>query len=668
MNGRNYTFLAQLSAGVVQAVQDGRGFASSGSFSANGQDSFSNNYLLDGVDNNSNVSDFMNGTTYVYRPSVDALQEFRVQTSSYSAEFGRAGGAILNASIKSGGERFHGNVFEFHRNAIFDANNFFNKFQGQEKGKFIRNQFGGTLGGPVLFLQRGNKKTFFFVDYEGTTQRQAQLFQVNTPTALMQQSNFTNFSELLTQGGTRTDRLGRVFPLGAIMDPATTRLIPGGRDRSDYRNQGDRDWDRMDQRSHRSVGQQHHPREPDQPERAQSAEGVSVAHACRTEPELRHQSRRALQQSSGRFENRPVPQPERHGVFPFQHRQERQCPSAAVSRSDRRIVVGGSPTTIRTHGEAVNWTRVWSPTVVSELRFGYTGLDMDRGRAFGDDPTVPPSLGCPFTTRRAMAGYRISLMTGIGQFGPPEWNPAMTTLSTPQFSAVTSKLYGAHSLKFGIQYMRPGTEFYQPRSPAGGYEYFGQFTEVPNTTGGNTGMAQMLLTPIANPYANQIPSVCGAGVPAPCRVDFLGGPNAINNTRDPTPTPTAVWSIWSGFVDDSWKVTSSLTVNMGLRYDFVRNSDAPDGRGANFLMEPTPTYYLAKDQCDTPLSQAVPQSTRFQRHRPGMPSEQQPDPESEEHDRPARRHRIQLRRQVGCQGGRRESSTRPAIAATFSAT
>ena len=228
LNGRNYAFLAQLSAGVVQSVQDGRGFASTGSFSANGQDSFANNYLLDGVDNNSNVSDFMNGSTYVYRPSVDALQEFRVQTSSYSAEFGRAGGAVLNASIKSGTDRHHGNLFEFHRNAIFDANNFFNKVQGQEKGEFIRNQFGGTLGGPLRFLQRGDRRTFFFVDYEGTSQSQAQLFQINTPTALMHQSNFTNFSELLAQGGTRTDRLGRVFPLGAIMDPATTRLIPAG--------------------------------------------------------------------------------------------------------------------------------------------------------------------------------------------------------------------------------------------------------------------------------------------------------------------------------------------------------------------------------------------------------------------------------------------------------
>ena len=81
LNGRNYTFLAQLNAGVVQAQQDTRGMGGNGSFSANGQNSFANNYLLDGVDNNSNLVDFVNGAGYVYRPSVDALQEFKVQTS-----------------------------------------------------------------------------------------------------------------------------------------------------------------------------------------------------------------------------------------------------------------------------------------------------------------------------------------------------------------------------------------------------------------------------------------------------------------------------------------------------------------------------------------------------------------------------------------------------------
>ena len=264
---------------------------------------------------------------------------------------------------------------------------------------------------------------------------------------------------------------------------------------------------------------------------------------------------------------------------------------------------GGSPTTIRTHGEVVNWTHIWSSTTVSEWRFGYTGLDMDRRRAYGDDFSVPAQFGLPVYEKPGYGGLPYFLITGIGQFGPPEWNPATTTLRTPQFTAVTTKLHGDHSLKFGFQYMRPGTTFYQPRSPAGGYEYFGQFTDVPNTTGGNTGMAQLLLTPIRNVYASEIANICGPGVAAPCRSDFVGGPNAINNTKDPSPVPEAIWSIWSGFFEDSWNATDKLTLNLGMRYDFVRNSDAPDGRGANFLLEPVPTYILAKDQCNTELSQ-----------------------------------------------------------------
>ena len=603
LNGRNYAFLAQLSAGVVQSVQDGRGFASTGSFSANGQDSFANNYLLDGVDNNSNVADFMNGSTYVYRPSVDALQEFRVQTSSYSAEFGRAGGAVLNASIKSGTDRHHGNLFEFHRNAIFDANNFFNKVQGQEKGEFIRNQFGGTLGGPLRFLQRGDRRTFFFVDYEGTSQRQAQLFQINTPTALMHQSNFTNFSELLAQGGTRTDRLGRVFPLGAIMDPATTRLIPAGA------------IDPVTGMLVTGTGNAWI-RDPIDPS------GTNVIPANRINTNALNllkafplPTRAGLNQN---YVSNPIERYDNHQgdlrIDQYLGRSDTVFFRLSLSNNDAVLpplypgvidgsLWGGSPTTIRTHGEVVNWTHIWSSTTVSEWRFGYTGLDMDRRRAYGDDFSVPAQFGLPVYEQPGYGGLPYFLITGIGQFGPPEWNPATTTLSTPQFTAVTTRLHGDHSLKFGFQYMRPGTTFYQPRSPAGGYEYFGQFTDVANTTGGNTGMAQMLLTPIRNVYASEIANVCGPGVAAPCRSDFLGGPNAINNTKDPSPVPEAIWSIWSGFFEDTWNATDKLTLNLGMRYDFVRNSDAPDGRGANFLLDPVPTYILAKDQCNAELSQ-----------------------------------------------------------------
>src|SRR5581483_4798269 len=97
LNGRNYTFLAQLAAGVTPDQQDTRGLGASGSFAANGLRPAQNNYLLDGIDDNADLVDFLNGTAYVVRPPVDAIAEFKVQTNDYSAEFGRSAGAVLNA-------------------------------------------------------------------------------------------------------------------------------------------------------------------------------------------------------------------------------------------------------------------------------------------------------------------------------------------------------------------------------------------------------------------------------------------------------------------------------------------------------------------------------------------------------------------------------------------
>src|SRR5213075_3066271 len=129
LNGRNFTFLAQLSAGVNTPQADTRGNAASGAFAANGNRPAQNNYMLDGIDNNSDTVDFLNGTNFVVLPPVDAIQEFKVQTTDFSAEFGRSGAAVLNATIKSGTNELHGAVWEFLRNDKFDAADYFEKTQ-----------------------------------------------------------------------------------------------------------------------------------------------------------------------------------------------------------------------------------------------------------------------------------------------------------------------------------------------------------------------------------------------------------------------------------------------------------------------------------------------------------------------------------------------------------
>ena len=164
LNGRNYAQLALLGVGVA-AAEPGSRVETTYGFSANGARSLQNNFLLDGIDNNANLGDVLNGAAYVVQPAVDAIAEFKVETNSYTAEFGRGNGAIMNAVIKSGTNQIHGDLWEYLRNDKLDATNAFDIFGRQP---YKQNQFGFTLGGPVI-----KNKMFFFGDYEGLRIRQA---------------------------------------------------------------------------------------------------------------------------------------------------------------------------------------------------------------------------------------------------------------------------------------------------------------------------------------------------------------------------------------------------------------------------------------------------------------------------------------------------------------
>jgi hypothetical protein len=160
LNGRNPFALGLLSGNTTPMF----GMGSNLPFIAGGGRFSANEVTLDGVDNNtvSNAGAIgRNGIAVT--PSVDAVQEFKVKTNNFSAEFGHAAGAVVNATIKSGSNQFHGTVFEFLRNNDLDANNFFTNLAGQPKAPFHQNQFGGAAGGPII-----HNRTFFFADYQGT--------------------------------------------------------------------------------------------------------------------------------------------------------------------------------------------------------------------------------------------------------------------------------------------------------------------------------------------------------------------------------------------------------------------------------------------------------------------------------------------------------------------
>ena len=165
LNGRRYADLALLEPGVQKNLTNQNNQAPD-RFSSNGNLETQNYFSLDGVDNNSGSSNLQEGSVQVVQPPPDALQEFRVQTRTYSAEFGTSAGAVINASIKSGSNQFHGALWEFLRNSQLDANTFFNNAGGVKRGQFIQNQYGGTIGGPII-----KNRTFFFFDVSSRSSR-----------------------------------------------------------------------------------------------------------------------------------------------------------------------------------------------------------------------------------------------------------------------------------------------------------------------------------------------------------------------------------------------------------------------------------------------------------------------------------------------------------------
>jgi Carboxypeptidase regulatory-like domain/TonB dependent receptor len=181
LDGRNFYELSLLVPGAVPPAQGSAGSARGDfSFSVNGAREDANNFLLDGV---YNIDPKLN--TFGVRPSVDAIREFEMLTSTYDASFGRNPGAQVNVILNSGSNDFHGSLFEFHRNAALDARNFFAPAE-EPKPKYIRNQFGGALGGPIK-----RNRTFFFADYEGTRSREGITRITNVPTAAERAGNFS---------------------------------------------------------------------------------------------------------------------------------------------------------------------------------------------------------------------------------------------------------------------------------------------------------------------------------------------------------------------------------------------------------------------------------------------------------------------------------------------
>jgi hypothetical protein len=547
LNGRNYTFLARLVPGATVGQPEGRGLNANGWFTANGTRPAQNNYMLDGIDNNTNNVDFLSGAAYVLKPPIDAIGEFKLQTNSFSAEFGRAGGAVLNASIKSGSNSFHGSLWEFLRNDKLDAADFFINSAGQKKGSFKQNQFGATAGGRII-----KDKTFFFADYEGTRIRQGVPFTgYSVPTAAERASGYTDFSDLIAlQTGTRTDALGRSFPFGTIFDPATTRAINA----QDY---------------------------------ARDPFPGNIIPASRLDPNaVKLLNLYPAPTTGSLFNNFSTNRNSTTDANAFDVRMDQYFSSKdqlfgrySWSRSPSFIpgpftgvadggAFGVGDQNVDVQGAALSYTHSFTATLVNEARIGFNREHTSRVQPFGNDVSdIPAQYGIQGVPQTPGNGGLPHLGIGsLSQLGSSEWLISDRYSNTIQFTENLTKVYGSHTFKGGFELQSIYFPWIAPPDSRGGFDFNGQYTSIPNVNDTSTGRAQFLLSPTAS-------SVGG--------VNNIGGADTLDASN--FGGVAADRSYYGAYFQDDWKVSSKLTLNLGLRWDWFSATGERYNAQANFI-------------------------------------------------------------------------------------
>jgi len=590
LNGRNASFLAQLSPGVTSGRDSGRGLTQSGSFSANGARSLQNNYMIDGIDNNAEIDDLQNQSQYVVLPPPDALNEFSVQTNNYSAQFGHAEGAVLNAETKAGSNDLHGDLWEFLRNDKLDAADFFLNSAGAQKAELRQNQFGFTLGGPVVIprVYHGRNKTFFFGYYQGTRIVAGNRDTPTVPTAAERASGYTNFQGLIAgQSGTRTDNLGRVIPTGTILDPATTRAVTKGvADRvtgliaaasGSVRDPFPGNMipaNRLDPNAIKLLNLYPVPTVPgifnnyvDQTVNFTNNDlfGARIDHNFSDKDTMF--LRWVL---SNTTDGNPGP-----------------FPGLADGQANRP----GSGT-----ADAQNWalseTHIFSPNLVNEARIGYSRLHSLLAQYQSNNLTnVPAQFGIQGIPQVPLnGGLPLLTIGGLHVLGQPAFLPADKWSNTLQATENLTKMAGRHTIMTGVEFQNVRWPDTTPPSSRGQFTFNGAFTSVVNQTDGSTGIAQFLLTPTAS-------SVPGG-------LNNVGGMNQLQATNFP-PFADFRRNYYAAYAQDSWRMTDKLTLTFGLRYDYFARPDEHYGNIANVV--PNQSFQGATFLIPTNKAKLVPQ-------------------------------------------------------------
>lgn len=578
LNGRNFTFLAQLTEGVNSPQADTRGNAASGAFSANGFRPAQNNYMLDGIDNNSDTVDFLNGTNFVVLPPVDAVQEFKVQTTNFAAEFGRSGAAVLNATIKSGTNQFHGNVWEFFRNDKLDAADWFARVQNPTTGvwqtaksELRQNQYGFTIGGPVLIphVFDGRNKVFFFGDYESLRQRRGETQTASVPTLAERNSGYTNLKDLITgQSGTTTDALGRTMPLGTILDPATTRAAGSGFVRDPF----------MGPSSTCSAATTNFTLAACDlnilPVNRLDANAIALLNLYPTPTNdslfSNFTTSPVLKEDRQSFDTRlDINFSQKDQLFyRFSLADDPELiPSVFGGVADGGGFFQGNQTAL-SQQSAIVWTHTFSPTTVNVARAGLNYLHTTRNIPEANNLSgLPQQFGIQaIPQEHENGGLPAFGINGLQTLGGNAFLPSDEVSSTIQVTDDFTKIYGKHSFKMGFEAQHVKFSTLQPPWSRGQFNFDGVYTDVPNVGGGNTGRAQLLLTPAASTVGG---------------VDYVGGPNTVFASNISLSDNGK--NYYGTYFQDDWRVSPKLTLNYGLRWDFFGLVYDHYGKQANFV-------------------------------------------------------------------------------------
>jgi Carboxypeptidase regulatory-like domain/TonB dependent receptor len=502
LNGRRYADLALLEPGVQKFY--GAANPAPDRFSVNGNLELQNNFLIDGIDNNSWSENLQELSVQVVQPPPDAIQEFKIQTRTYSSEFGNSAGAVINVSIKSGTNGFHGDLFEFARNAVFDANSWINNANGLKRGRFTQNQYGGTIGGPIL-----KDKLFFFGDYERFSSRQSTTISSMVPTPLMAQGNFTELPYSLSNPlvpGQSGCYLGNVLQAKSTtgqtcLDPVaakTMALLPAPNVASAVAVQGTPgSW----------TGLPNYVYSTPVPDDVYSTDG-------RIDYNLNQKN-----QIYGSYSYRRV------------DREDPPWTSNAV------VGNGNFATAYRWHQQlvALGWTHTLSSSLVNDARFGF-----NRDYAHSDP------VGVPLGTSQAesligltgipngpgTAGLPPIEINGLTRIGTSPWRPQYQISQAWNILENLTWLKGNHSFKFGYQYLRRTDNFLDIRAPQGEIQIDGVYT-----AGGAFGLPDFLLG-----------DVDGVHFTTPHVVHYFQPGHSF-------------------YAMDTWRATSRLTLTLGLRYE-----------------------------------------------------------------------------------------------------